>query len=207
MIQRQQELLAIGRKMIDTEAQTLARLGESLDQSFVEAIEIILDCRGKLVFSGMGKSGHIARKIAATLTSTGTPALFLHPAEAAHGDLGIITPEDVVVLLSYSGETDELRSIVYHAERGGNKIIAMTGNSASSLAKRANVHLSIKVESEDCVLDIVPTSSTTAELAMGDAIATALMYSRGFHSSDFALLHPGGYIERRIEMANSETTK
>lgn len=207
MTPREQELLAVGRRMIATEAETLARLGESLDQSFVEAVDTILACRGKLIVSGMGKSGIIARKIAATLTSTGTPALFLHPAEAAHGDLGIITPEDVVVLLSYSGETDELRSIVLHAQRGGNPIISITGNPNSSLATKANVNLNIKVEREDCVLDIVPTSSTTAELAIGDAIATALMHSRRFRCDDFARLHPGGYIEHRIEMTQGDTYK
>lgn len=200
MISRQQELLNVGRKMIHTEAETLLRLEQLLDDSFVEAIERILVCRGKLVFTGMGKSGLIARKIAATLTSTGTPSLFLHPAEAAHGDLGIITPHDIIVALSYSGETDELRSIVNHAKENNNPIIAMTGNSASSLASIADVHLSIKVDNEDCVLDIVPTSSTTAQLALGDAMAAALMFLRGFRCDDFAHLHPGGYIERRIEM-------
>lgn len=189
--------------MIHTEADTLYLLEQSLDASFAAAVEAIYHCRGKVVITGMGKSGLIARKIAATLTSTGTPTIFLHPAEASHGDLGIIAADDVVFALSYSGETDELRAIVEYAERNNNAIIAMTGNASSSLARHSDVHLNITVESEDCVLDIVPTSSTTAQLAMGDAIATTLMHMRGFQRGDFAHLHPGGYIERRIEMTDN----
>ena len=199
-----EELLSVGRKMIRTEVDTLALMEQSLDDSFVMAVEAILQCRGKLILTGMGKSGLVARKIAATLTSTGTPSVFLHPAEASHGDLGIITREDVVVALSYSGETDELRAIVEYAKTQGNRLIAMTGCITSSLAKAADVNLNIVANQEDGVIDIVPTASTTAQLAMGDAIATALMHARGFRRADFARLHPGGYIERRIEMADKE---
>ncbi|MBQ8366660.1 MAG: SIS domain-containing protein [Alistipes sp.] len=200
------ELLAVGRKMIHTEVDTLTLLAESLDDSFIAAVEAIYNCTGKVVITGMGKSGIIARKIAATLTSTGTPTIFLHPAEASHGDLGIIAAGDVVIALSYSGETDELRAVVEYAERNNNTLIAMTGNASSSLARHANVLLNIMVQTEDCVLDIVPTSSTTAQLAMGDAIATVLMHMRGFQCADFAQLHPGGYIERRIKM-NEENNR
>lgn len=201
-----EELLALGRKMINTEIETLTLLAQSLDDSFLAAAEAIYNCTGKVVITGMGKSGIIARKIAATLTSTGTPTIFLHPAEASHGDLGIITAGDVVMALSYSGETDELRAIVDYAERNNNTLIAMTGNASSSLARHANVLLNITVQTEDCVLDIVPTSSTTAQLAMGDAIATVLMQMRGFKCTNFAQLHPGGYIERRIKM-NEDNNK
>lgn len=200
------ELLAVGRKMIHTEVDTLTLLAESLDDSFIAAVEAIYNCTGKVVITGMGKSGIIARKIAATLTSTGTPTIFLHPAEASHGDLGIIAAGDVVIALSYSGETDELRAVVEYAERNNNTLIAMTGNASSSLARHGNVLLNIMVQTEDCVLDIVPTSSTTAQLAMGDAIATVLMHMRGFQCADFAQLHPGGYIERRIKM-NEENNR
>lgn len=198
-----EELLALGRKMINTEVETLTLLAQSLDDSFLAAVEAIYNCAGKVVITGMGKSGIIARKIAATLTSTGTPTIFLHPAEASHGDLGIINAGDVVIALSYSGETDELRAIVEYAERNNNTLIAMTGNASSSLARHADVLLGITVQTEDCVLDIVPTSSTTAQLAMGDAIATVLMQMRGFKCANFAQLHPGGYIERRIKMNES----
>lgn len=201
-----EELLALGRKMINTEVETLTLLAQSLDDSFLAAVEAIYNCTGKVVITGMGKSGIIARKIAATLTSTGTPTIFLHPAEASHGDLGIITAGDVVMALSYSGETDELRAIVDYAERNNNTLIAMTGNASSSLARHANVLLNITVQTEDCVLDIVPTSSTTAQLAMGDAIATVLMQMRSFKCANFAQLHPGGYIERRIKM-NEDNNK
>lgn len=203
MTTRNEELLMVGRTMIHTEAEALTLLEQSLNESFIAAVETIYTCRGKVVITGMGKSGIIARKIAATLTSTGTPTIFLHPAEASHGDLGIISEDDVIFALSYSGETDELRAIVEYAEHNNNPIIAMTGNATSSLANHANVCLNITIKAEDSVLDIVPTASTTAQLALGDAIATALMHLRGFHCSDFARLHPGGYIERRIEMTQN----
>lgn len=200
MTPQQKELLEIGRKSLRNEISTLERIESTLDTSFIQAVEMILECRGKIILTGMGKSGHIARKIAATLTSTGTPALFLHPAEASHGDLGIIAAGDVVVVLSYSGETNELRDVVTYATKNNNPIIAITGSATSSLAKHANIHLDIMVTQEDCVLNIVPTSSTTAQLALGDALASSLMYARSFRAEDFAHLHPGGYIDRRMSL-------
>lgn len=197
MTSEQEILLGVGRRMIEAEARALSAMASALEAEFVQAVESILACRGKVVFTGMGKSGHVARKIAATMTSTGTPAIFLHPAEAAHGDLGIISSDDVVVVLSYSGQTDELRSVVDFAHRGGNRIIAITGSRDSHLATMADVVLCVGVDEEDCVLDIVPTVSTTAQLAMGDALAVALMEARGFRAEEFGRFHPGGYIERR----------
>lgn len=172
----------------------------SLGEEFVSAVEIILGCRGKLIVTGMGKSGHIACKIAATLASTGTPSFFLHPAEAFHGDLGMISKEDVVLALSYSGETDEILKIIPFIHENGNKLIAMTGKPQSSLARNADVHLDIMVREEACILHLAPTSSTTAQLAMGDALATTLMHARKFTAMDFARLHPGGSLGRRLLM-------
>jgi arabinose-5-phosphate isomerase len=147
----------------------------------------------------MGKSGHVARKIAATLTSTGTRAIFLHAAEALHGDLGIIAPDDVILALSHSGETEEMIRVADYVVANNNRLIAMTGNESSSLALRANIVLNTRIEDEGTILDIVPTVSTTAQLAMGDAIAMALMHIADFHAADFARVHPGGYIEKRIK--------
>ena len=166
----------------------------------MRAVELILSCRGKLIVTGMGKSGHIARKIAATLASTGTPSFFLHPAEAFHGDLGMISPEDVVLALSYSGETDEILKIVPFIHTNGNPLISMTGNAQSSLARNSDAHLDIMVRKEACILHLAPTSSTTAQLAMGDALAATLMHMRGFTAMDFARLHPGGSLGRRLLM-------
>ncbi|MBO5833271.1 MAG: SIS domain-containing protein [Alistipes sp.] len=199
MTTQEQELLEIGCQSIRCEMETLQRIASSLDISFAKAVERILECRGKVILTGMGKSGHIARKIAATLTSTGTPSLFLHPAEASHGDMGIITAEDVILALSFSGETDELRDIVAYASELGTTLIAITGNASSYLAQRAQIHILTAVEREDCVINAVPMSSTVAQLAIGDAIATTLMYRRNFHAEEFAHLHPGGHIEERIE--------
>lgn len=207
MTPQQKELLNVGRRSLRNEISTLERIESTLDISFIQAVEMILTCKGKLILTGMGKSGHIARKIAATLTSTGTPALFLHPAEASHGDLGIIATNDIVVALSYSGETDELRDVVYYALEHKNPIIAITGSATSSLAKHADIHLDIMVTQEDCVLNIVPTCSTTAQLALGDALASALMFARNFHPEDFAHLHPGGYIERRMSLRENNEHK
>jgi arabinose-5-phosphate isomerase len=173
---------------------------EALGDEFVRAVELILSCRGKLIVTGMGKSGHIARKIAATLASTGTPSFFLHPAEAFHGDLGMISPEDVVLALSYSGETDEILKIVPFIHTNGNPLISMTGNAQSSLARNSDAHLDIMVRKEACILHLAPTSSTTAQLAMGDALAATLMHMRGFTAMDFARLHPGGSLGRRLLM-------
>lgn len=194
-----ENILTIGRNTIATEARALATIEAHLDERFAEAVECIYNCRGRLIVSGMGKSGHVARKIAATLTSTGTRAIFLHAAEALHGDLGIIAPEDVVLALSHSGETEEMIRVADYVVANNNTLIAMTGNESSSLALRANIVLNTRIEDEGTILDIVPTVSTTAQLAMGDAIAMALMHIADFHAADFARVHPGGYIEKRIK--------
>lgn len=194
-----ENILTIGRSTIATEARALATIEANLDERFAEAVECIYNCRGRLIVSGMGKSGHVARKIAATLTSTGTRAIFLHAAEALHGDLGIIAPEDVVLALSYSGETEEMIRVADYVVANNNTLIAMTGYESSSLAQRANIVLNTRIEDEGTILDIVPTASTTAQLAMGDAIAMALMQIADFHAADFARVHPGGYIEKRIK--------
>ena len=193
-------VLEVARQAIHTETLALQRLERSLDDSFVAAVETILDCGGKVIVTGMGKSGLIGRKIAATLASTGTPSFFLHPGEAFHGDLGMISRDDVVVALSYSGETDEILKIVPFIHDNGNRLIAMTGNGESSLAKNADVHLDVSVRTEACILHLAPTSSTTAQIAMGDALAVALMKLRDFTSVDFARLHPGGSLGRRLLM-------
>ena len=200
MIPTKDELLAIGRNTIHAEADALKTMEQSLGEEFVRAVEIILGCRGKLIVTGMGKSGHIACKIAATLASTGTPSFFLHPAEAFHGDLGMISKEDVVLALSYSGETDEILKIIPFVHENGIKLIAMTGKPQSSLARNADVHIDIMVREEACILRLAPTSSTTAQLAMVDALATTLMHARKFTAMDFARLHPGGSLGRRLLM-------
>lgn len=193
-------VLEVARQAIHTETLALQRVERSLGDSFVAAVETILDCGGKVIITGMGKSGLVGRKIAATLASTGTPSFFLHPGEAFHGDLGMISREDVVVALSYSGETDEILKIVPFIHENGNRLIAMTGNPESSLAKNADVHLDVSVRAEACILHLAPTSSTTAQIAMGDALAVALMKLRDFTSVDFARLHPGGSLGRRLLM-------
>src|SRR5215472_8712513 len=173
-------VLSLARRVLTIEADAIARLADRLRDEFVAAVALILDCRGRVVVSGIGKSGHIARKVAATLASTGTPAFFVHPAEASHGDLGMITPDDIVMMLSNSGETDELMLLMPHLKRQGAKIIALTGNEHSSLAQAADVHLDASVDSEACPLGLAPTASTTAALALGDALALALLDARGF---------------------------
>jgi arabinose-5-phosphate isomerase len=190
--------LDLARKVLAIEAEAVSALVLRLDQSFVTAVEIILSCRGRVVVSGMGKSGHIARKIASTMASTGTPAFFVHPAEASHGDLGMITREDLVIALSYSGESDELLTIIPLIKRQGAKLIAITGNAASTLAKEADVCLDARVSQEACPLNLAPTASTTAALALGDALAIALLDARGFGADDFARSHPGGTLGRRL---------
>ena len=174
------------------------RLGTSADSEFALALQILLQCKGRVVVSGMGKSGHIARKIAATLASTGTPAMFVHPAEAAHGDLGMVTESDVLIAISNSGESEELLSIVPVIKRLGAALISMTGKPNSSLASLAHVHLNIAVTKEACPLNLAPTASTTATLALGDALAVALLDLRGFREEDFARSHPGGALGRRL---------
>lgn len=187
-----QDILNIGRKTLHNEAETLLQIENSLDDRFIEAVDLIYECSGKVVVTGMGKSGIIAHKIASMLTSTGTPAIFLHPAEALHGDLGIISKGDILLALSHSGQTEEVCRVADYASSIGNSIVALTSHSDSRLATYANIILCSEVKREDCLLNIVPTASTTAHLALGDAIATALMYKRNFHLEDFRRLHPEG---------------
>lgn len=184
--------------VIESEADAVRALAERIDEAFTEACRHLLECKGRVVVIGMGKSGHIGSKIAATLASTGTPAFFVHPAEASHGDLGMIQANDVVLALSNSGETDEVNAILPPLKRLGVTIIALTGNPGSTLAKHADIHVNVGVEQEACPLGLAPTSSTTAQLVMGDALAISLLQSRGFTSDDFARAHPGGQLGRRL---------
>ncbi|MEO8039286.1 MAG: KpsF/GutQ family sugar-phosphate isomerase [Betaproteobacteria bacterium] len=192
------QAIALGRRVLDIESQAVSALSIRLDHSFVDALAILLACRGRVVVSGIGKSGHIAHKIAATLASTGTPAFFVHPAEASHGDLGMITAEDVMIALSNSGESTELVTIVPLAKRRGAKLITITGNPESTLAREADVHLDAAVAEEACPLGLAPTASTTAALALGDALAVAALEARGFSPEDFARSHPGGSLGRKL---------
>jgi arabinose-5-phosphate isomerase len=192
--------LALARAVIEVEAQAVAALGPRLDATFLAAVDLLLECRGRVVVSGIGKSGHIGRKVASTLASTGTPAMFVHAAEAAHGDLGMITPQDVFVAFSNSGSSPELMTIVPILKREGTPLIAITGSAASALAQAADVHLDCRVEREACPLNLAPTSSTTAMLALGDALAIACLDVRGFGAQDFARSHPGGALGRRLLM-------
>jgi arabinose-5-phosphate isomerase len=187
-----------GRRVLEIEAAAVASLALRLDAAFDRACQLCLDCRGRVVVTGMGKSGHIAGKVAATLASTGTPAFFVHPGEASHGDLGMITGDDVLIALSNSGESGELVAIVPLVKRRGTRLIAMTGNAQSSLAREADVHLDAAVAEEACPLGLAPTASTTAALALGDALAVALLEARGFGAEDFARSHPGGTLGRRL---------
>ena len=191
-------LKKLARAVISTEAAAVASLSARIDESFVAACRLIIECRGRIVVLGMGKSGHIAGKIAATLASTGTPAFFVHPAEASHGDLGMITGDDVVLVLSNSGETDEVKQILPRLKRLGLGLIAMTGNPDSTLASHADVHLNVAVDAEACPLGLAPTSSTTAALVMGDALAVSLLEARGFTEEDFARSHPAGQLGKRL---------
>ena len=190
--------LELAKRVLRIEAQAVAGLIDRLDAGFPRAIALILACRGRVVVSGVGKSGHIARKIAATLASTGTPAYFVHAAEAAHGDLGMITRDDVLIALSNSGESEELLTIVPLVKRQGGRLVAITGNPASSLAREADAHLDAGVAEEACPLNLAPSASTTAALAMGDALAVALLDARNFNAEDFARSHPGGRLGRRL---------
>ena len=192
------DFAASGRRVLEVETRGLAAIGERIDGAFSDACRGILACEGRVVCTGMGKSGHVARKIAATLASTGTPAFYVHPGEAGHGDLGMITDADVVLALSYSGETDEILTLLPVFKRQGNAIIAMTGRAGSTLATAADVHLDIGVPAEACPLDLAPTTSTTAALALGDALAVALLEARGFTADDFARSHPAGALGRRL---------
>jgi arabinose-5-phosphate isomerase len=193
-----EHLLALARQVLDIEADALRTLSSRLDAGFADAVHLVLACKGRVVVSGMGKSGHIGGKIAATLASTGTPAFFMHPGEASHGDLGMIAHDDVVLALSNSGESNEIVSIVPLIKRRGAKLIAMTGNPHSTLARESDAHLNAAVDKEACPLNLAPTASTTAALALGDALAVALLDARGFSADDFARTHPGGSLGRRL---------
>ena len=193
-----EKLLELARGVLDIEADAVRGLKGRLGKEFLAAHALIRATRGRVVVTGMGKSGHIGNKIAATLASTGTPAFFMHPAEASHGDLGMITKDDVVIAISYSGESEEINRILPLIKRRGAKVIAITGRPASTLAREADVHLDAQVEKEACPLELAPTASTTATLALGDALAMALLDSHGFKSEDFAQHHPGGALGRRL---------
>jgi arabinose-5-phosphate isomerase len=197
-LDRAKSMRALGRAVIETEASAVQALAERIDEDFVRACRYMLGCRGRIVVLGMGKSGHIAGKVAATLASTGSPAFFVHPGEASHGDLGMITPNDVVLALSNSGETEELLVILPLIKRLGVPMICLTGNPRSSLARGADVNIDVSVAEEACPLGLAPTASTTAALAMGDALAVALLESRGFTREDFARSHPAGSLGRRL---------
>ncbi|NWG74528.1 MAG: KpsF/GutQ family sugar-phosphate isomerase [Rubrivivax sp.] len=190
--------LQLAARTLDIEAAALAGVKARLDGAFTQAVQAMLACRGRVVVMGMGKSGHVGRKIAATLASTGTPAMFVHPAEASHGDLGMVTPADVVLAISNSGESDELNVVVPLLRRQGVTLIAMTGRADSTLARHAQIVLSSAVEQEACPLNLAPTASTTAQMALGDALAVALLDARGFEERDFARSHPGGALGRRL---------
>jgi arabinose-5-phosphate isomerase len=199
-----QKLRALGLAVIQVEAQAISALAEQINDNFAAACKLLFNCTGRVVVIGMGKSGHIAGKIAATLASTGTPAFFVHPGEASHGDLGMITKQDVVLALSNSGETEEILKILPLIKRLGVPLIAMTGNPASTLGVVATTHINVAVAQEACPLGLAPTSSTTAALVMGDALAVSLLEARGFTRDDFALSHPGGSLGRRLLLRVSD---
>jgi len=198
MLVNKQNIIDLGRSVLTIEANSISELTNKIDETFADLCEAILTCEGRIVVTGMGKSGHIGRKIAATLASTGSPALFLHPAEASHGDLGMITKKDILLALSYSGETEEILTILPLIKRLDIKIFSLTGAPRSSLATLSDIHLDISVRQEACPLGLAPTASTTATLAMGDAIALAVLEARGFTVADFAQSHPGGRLGRRL---------
>ena len=195
-----QDIFASAKRTLMLEAEALNNLADILDEQFVGAVDRILNCKGKVIITGMGKSGLVGRKIAATLASTGSPSFYLHPGEAFHGDLGMISSEDVVLALSHSGETDEVLKIVPFIHSNGNVLISITSNPNSTLAKNSDLYLNTGVKEEACALRLAPTTSTTAQLALGDALAIALMEARKFTAMDFARLHPGGSLGRRLLM-------
>ncbi len=190
--------MALARRTLEIEAAAVSALQSRLDDSLVRAVDILLACKGRVVVTGMGKSGHVGNKIASTLASTGTPAFFMHPAEASHGDLGMITSQDVVLALSNSGESPEILAIVPLIKRRGARLIAMTGRPGSTMAREADIHLDAAVAQEACPHNLAPTASTTAALALGDALAVVTLYARGFTAEDFARTHPGGALGRRL---------
>lgn len=191
-------LIAAAKRTLDIEARELQRLASRVDEAFAAACRLCLAAPGRMVVTGLGKSGHVGSKIAATLASTGSPSFFLHAAEASHGDLGMVTSGDVVIAISHSGETAELVSLLPHLKRIGTPVVAMTGRPASTLAREADVHLDVSVQEEACPLNLAPTASTTSTLAMGDALAIALLEARGFTAQDFARSHPGGTLGRKL---------
>lgn len=192
------DVRGVARRVVEVEAEALKDLADRIGDDFERAVDLIFTSRGRVVVTGMGKSGIVGKKVAATLASTGTPAFFLHPAEASHGDLGMVTSEDVVIAISNSGETDELRELLPYLKRFGIRIISMTGNTDSTLSHAADVTIDISVRQEACPLGIVPTASTTAAMAMGDALAGALLIKRGFKADDFALFHPRGSLGKKL---------
>jgi arabinose-5-phosphate isomerase len=196
--------IELGLAVLKTESEAIAALMQRIDQSFNRACEMLLACEGRIVVTGMGKSGHIGKKIAATLASTGSPAFFMHPGEASHGDLGMITPSDLLIALANSGETSEIILLLPLLKRLGIPLIALTGNPQSTLARTANINLDVSVDKEACPMGLAPTSSTTAALAMGDALAIAVLQARGFTEEDFALSHPGGNLGRRLLLRVSD---
>ena len=193
-------VLELARSTLDIEARALQELKARQGEGFVAAVQAMLACRGRVVVMGMGKSGHVGRKVAATLASTGTPAFFVHPAEASHGDLGMVTPDDIVLAISNSGESDEIGAILPAIKRLGVKLVAITGGADSSLARHADIVVSSAVDQEACPLNLAPTASTTAQMALGDALAVALLDARGFREEDFARSHPGGSLGRKLLM-------
>ncbi|MCH6565070.1 MAG: KpsF/GutQ family sugar-phosphate isomerase [Proteobacteria bacterium] len=196
--------IKLGLAVLKTESEAITALMQRLDQSFHRACEMLLDCEGRIVVTGMGKSGHIGNKIAATLASTGSPAFFMHPGEASHGDLGMITTDDLLIALSNSGETSEITLLLPLLKRLGIPLIALTGNPGSTLARAADINLDVSIHKEACPMGLTPTSSTTASLAMGDALAIAVLQARGFTEEDFALSHPGGNLGRRLLLRVSD---
>ncbi len=198
------KLCEVGREVIKIEAEMISRLTDRIGEDFARACQYLLDCTGRVVVIGVGKSGHISKKIAATLASTGCPAFFIHPSEAKHGDIGMITKHDVIIAISYSGESEEMVALLPYIKRMSIPLIALTGKAHSALAKAASVHLDVSVEKEACPLGLAPTSSTTAALVMGDALAMAILDKRGFTEDDFAMSHPGGTLGRRLLLRVNE---
>ena len=198
------DFIALGKRTIKMEGSAVFELESRVDQAFANACELMLSCKGRVVVTGIGKSGHIANKIAATLASTGTPALFVHPGEASHGDLGMITPNDIVIAISNSGSTSEIVTLLPILKRFSVPLISLTGNKSSAIARASDAHLDVSVEQEACPLDLAPTSSTTVALVMGDALAVALLEARGFTAEDFALAHPGGNLGKKLILRVSD---
>ncbi len=194
----------LAKEALEIEANSIMELISRIDENFTTACDLLLNCSGRIIVTGMGKSGHIAGKIAATLASTGSPSFFIHPAEACHGDLGMITAKDIVIALSNSGESDEISTILPLIKRIGIPLISLTGNKQSTLARTATINIDVSVKQEACPLNLAPTSSTTAALAMGDAIAVCLLHAKGFSEKDFALSHPGGKLGRQLLLEISD---